>query len=667
MSQLGNSPRSHTTLTLERAKSFAFGMRFRDTRRHPVDVDAAEVRLVISKPRHRGGEQLVVKDAEVVDAALGLIQFPLQAADLDLAEGEYPFVVVLEGATGYSTAVLKGTIDILDNAESESAARQYSGVNPGTNLAVALEEGNVVNVTVENVDGLSLIVEERITDFADQMDSKLVVAEGQAAEAADQADAATIAAQASAASSTAAAASAQVAATVALSEASSTLAIAFQDESSVLGAGLRAVVADEVQDSSTAIGGALAATIDAGVAPIAAEVAALPSVFSRPVGNTIALLGDSISAQSSGFAGVYDATPTTLTYFNARGYYMWANALLDHRLTLLKNAGVPGERADQIAARVTDVTSLPVLPRFCVVLAGTNDITVPRTYSQITASLLAIHNALRAKGITVVACTIPPRTGLDAAKTLLMAQVNDWIRAQATQPNTIVCDWTAQVADTTTAAARTGAMWDGLHPASLGASAMGKALASALRPYIGGSPLLVASNADPLNLIANGLMLGTTGGKTGGATGSNADSWTTSWPIAGSAVFSKVARTDGAAGEWLQIAMAGGTLSVFQNVPTGPSWAVGDKVVASVEWEADAAGWALDRFQLRCYTQGAGAQSGYDGYQDQLEAITYPGARGVLQTPVTTITGTPTALTMALNLSGAGTVRFSRASVKKVA
>ena len=109
MGALGNSPRQHTTLTLEARKSYAFGLKFlHRSSKQPVDITGAMVRLTASN----GTQQILDVDAQVLDAELGLVQFNLQAAQLDLTPAEYPFAVTLVSGTGYSTLVLKGSIDL---------------------------------------------------------------------------------------------------------------------------------------------------------------------------------------------------------------------------------------------------------------------------------------------------------------------------------------------------------------------------------------------------------------------------------------------------------------------------------------------------------------------------------------------------------------------------
>jgi hypothetical protein len=71
------------------------------------------------------------------------------------------------------------------------------------------------------------------------------------------------------------------------------------------------------------------------------------------------------------------------------------------------DAGVPGQRADQMAARITaDV--LPHAPNYCLVNYGANDLSGGRTQAQMEADTDSIISQLRAAGIKPVILGVPP-------------------------------------------------------------------------------------------------------------------------------------------------------------------------------------------------------------------------------------------------------------------
>ena len=160
MGTLGNTPRSQTMLRLEARKSFAFGIQFLKAETEtPIGLTGATVRLVIAQPKYKGGAVVLTKTATILDPALGLVQFALQATDLNMAEGEYPYAVTLVPSSGYSTLVLKGVVDVQENTDS-STTGTYTGINPATNLAAYVESGGGVSVYVDKLDGTLVTVLE---------------------------------------------------------------------------------------------------------------------------------------------------------------------------------------------------------------------------------------------------------------------------------------------------------------------------------------------------------------------------------------------------------------------------------------------------------------------------------------------------------------------------
>jgi hypothetical protein len=163
-------------MTLEARKSFALGLNFkRATSGAALDLTGATVRMVLAQPAHRGGTVLMTKTAQAVSLAQGAVQVELQAVDLDLAAGEYPFDITLVSANGYSSPVMKGVVDVRSNVDLDTTGT-YTGINPSTSLAVSVEQGNVVEVHVDKVDGLYVVVSTMIADFDTQMQAKLQAA-----------------------------------------------------------------------------------------------------------------------------------------------------------------------------------------------------------------------------------------------------------------------------------------------------------------------------------------------------------------------------------------------------------------------------------------------------------------------------------------------------------
>jgi lysophospholipase L1-like esterase len=133
----------------------------------------------------------------------------------------------------------------------------------------------------------------------------------------------------------------------------------------------------------------------------------------------VAALGDSITAYS-----VTGGVNTNFLSYQPHGFLTWAMGFSmgslwcplvgtpNNATPLLNyNRGVSGETAEQAAARITEIDALPTKPRFCSVLAGTNNLVLnlSQTSASIAATVTGICDALLARGITPVLCTLLPR------------------------------------------------------------------------------------------------------------------------------------------------------------------------------------------------------------------------------------------------------------------
>jgi hypothetical protein len=95
-------------------------------------------------------------------------QFEFQAEDLALTPGTYSYDVTLLPPSGYSIPLLKGQLEIGANSD-EDTSNTYSNISTGTDVTVQLENPDVVEVTVERVDGLFMLVQELLEDFRQEM------------------------------------------------------------------------------------------------------------------------------------------------------------------------------------------------------------------------------------------------------------------------------------------------------------------------------------------------------------------------------------------------------------------------------------------------------------------------------------------------------------------
>ncbi|QDP44850.1 minor tail protein [Microbacterium phage Araxxi] len=152
MTYIGNTPQEQTVLRLEAAKSFSFNVWVQDQSGRALDITGATARIVMKKPPFDPADTsdttnlITNDDAILVDAPVGLMRFDLQAADLNLAQGEYPYVIVFE-KDGYSFVMVKGVVQILANGELTSIGDVYVGTDPAAQqLIVSMAGPKSINV-----------------------------------------------------------------------------------------------------------------------------------------------------------------------------------------------------------------------------------------------------------------------------------------------------------------------------------------------------------------------------------------------------------------------------------------------------------------------------------------------------------------------------------------
>ena len=132
MRPIGNSPLETTTLRLEQNKSFSFGIQILEEGRTPIDISDCTVRFA-TKAFQR----------EATHTTLGTVRIDLQAEDLQ-TPGSFPYVVTLVTSGGYASAIMKGTIDVLSNADL--TLDEYSALTPPQNVEVRMRGTQVVQI-----------------------------------------------------------------------------------------------------------------------------------------------------------------------------------------------------------------------------------------------------------------------------------------------------------------------------------------------------------------------------------------------------------------------------------------------------------------------------------------------------------------------------------------
>lgn len=149
---ISNVPRRLTNMFLEPYRSFALGVRFKDKSGQAIDLTDCVVRLVVSQPSQLGGAEVIQQVAEEVDLVGGEVAFPIQASQMVLAEGEYPFDITYINAGGYSVAAASGFWIVSTNVDIDST-NVYETLGSPQALEVTLDDVDVIEVTVTAAQG----------------------------------------------------------------------------------------------------------------------------------------------------------------------------------------------------------------------------------------------------------------------------------------------------------------------------------------------------------------------------------------------------------------------------------------------------------------------------------------------------------------------------------
>ena len=156
MVAIRNTPTDTTILELEVRKSFALRVELFD--RHEEEMSWRGLSATFTLGTLDPFEQLLN-----VNGLHGL--FYLQARDLDLPIGAYPFSITLN-ADGYSLVIVKGEVQLRENTEVASTEHDYAGTAPSETLAVMLNQTTVLQVFLKSTpitigtEGLALAVSQ---------------------------------------------------------------------------------------------------------------------------------------------------------------------------------------------------------------------------------------------------------------------------------------------------------------------------------------------------------------------------------------------------------------------------------------------------------------------------------------------------------------------------
>jgi microcystin-dependent protein len=174
--QLGNVLAAQQQISLEARKSFALPFYFKVRGNHPtarpVDLEDCTITFTVGQESYRGGNILINKQLEVLDEAEGQAQLNLQAAELDLPEGDYPYMVSLVTADGYSAAVLKGYVHVLENVSPFKSNVFNTAVSQS--ITLTMQQNNRVTVEISALDAGELTIGD-VTTVASTEDASATI------------------------------------------------------------------------------------------------------------------------------------------------------------------------------------------------------------------------------------------------------------------------------------------------------------------------------------------------------------------------------------------------------------------------------------------------------------------------------------------------------------
>jgi hypothetical protein len=281
---ISTSPDQVTYMRVERGYPLAVKLVFTKSDNSPIDLTNHFLLFYLRQPQHKGGEAIDTEAEITLDEpnTRGRALLYIQGDPLDLDAGEYPFAISVTPNGGMSTLVVKGVLEVVENANTVGVP-DFTTVTPPSELAIKVTERNRIVIKTNHMpDEILRVLAAAASDSAGDAQESADAAAASAAAAVGtvdlaeaqrlQAEAAASAAEAAltAAEAAAAAAAAQEAAAAAAASAAASSADD-ADETAEQVALLAAAVAAAEEATAAAL---LAANNAAAAANAAADAAA---------------------------------------------------------------------------------------------------------------------------------------------------------------------------------------------------------------------------------------------------------------------------------------------------------------------------------------------------------------------------------------------------------
>lgn len=405
-----------------------------------------------------------------------------------------------------------------------------------------------------------------------------------------------------------------------------------------------------------------------------------PTLPTPRASHTVVIAGDSITENNT----TVTSSPFPTSANRIDGYWSWASMLSNHRLRLLKNAGIAGNTSTMLRARfASDV--LAYKPGFVVLLIGTNDVRQsvdPPTFETIVSNMEWMYQQCRARGIHLIQMTIPPCG--EAADTTVRKQlrerINSWLRVQARlRPGFTLVDIFGALSAPDTGvptASYPGGVVDTaqVHPNATGAAIIGNLLAPVINQLVPPVELLPGSNLDTGNLLTNGMHSGTYTDFLGHPNVATSWYYTNGDADALAVSVSKVATSDLQRREWQRFDVSAGSCSFRRTESDASKWATGDHLSATIEfrsvgtWQAATSGGELS-LKLSYFNASNAiiSQSGDMALNGYILPVAFQPQSGVLRTPPLAVPAGTAKIELWATLKAVGVIDWGRAKIEKIA
>lgn len=148
MASLTNTPQTPVLMTLAARKSFSFTVQFLDTNDAPLRMEDATATFTIGGQSY-SDTPILTQQADTILESSAVALFNLQASQLDLTPGVYPFEIVTL-VQGYSSIAINGELEIEESYEVGSLSKTYDA-SPSTFGLIAHMKHNRLVVTTSSL------------------------------------------------------------------------------------------------------------------------------------------------------------------------------------------------------------------------------------------------------------------------------------------------------------------------------------------------------------------------------------------------------------------------------------------------------------------------------------------------------------------------------------